>query len=86
MSDDVSCGKLFCHSFDIVNSAPLGDTNRTLVVYKQKPTYFQCDHLLTAVHRPTQNSEWPDNGQADNPFPVQCCRASWHINAQWNAD
>ena len=29
--------------------SPLGDTNRIFVVYKQKPTDFQCDHLLTAT-------------------------------------
>ena len=34
--------------------APLGDTNRTFVVYKQKPTDFQCDHLLTVTQTNTK--------------------------------
>ena len=32
----------------------MGDTNRTFVVYKQKPTDFQCDHLLTATQTNTK--------------------------------
>ena len=37
-----------------INAAPLGDTNRTIVVYKQKPTDFQCDQLLTATQTNTK--------------------------------
>ena len=41
------------HNSPLANS-PLGDTNRTFVVYKQKPTDFQCDHLLTATQTNTK--------------------------------
>ena len=46
----------------VAATTPLGDTNRTFVVYKQKPTDFQCDHLLTATQTNTKlrvARQWP---------------------------